>query len=179
MLPLDPNNIDLAALRQLWQGADARLDDAAMQRVVECAESVGRIVASGETVYGVNTGFGLLANAAIPADRLAELQTNLILSHSAGLGEPFVRDARVSEQAEASVDAINGLAAGHDAIDRGRRFRHALHRSVIEPRFGAAPQLAQLAERDVFWIELHLATIGRSRPCSWAQSMAISYPASA
>ena len=91
MLPLDPNNIDLAALRQLWQGADARLDDAAMQRVVECAESVGRIVASGETVYGVNTGFGLLANTAIPADRLAELQTNLILSHSAGLGEPLPR----------------------------------------------------------------------------------------
>ena len=46
---------------------------------------------AGETVYGVNTGFGLLANTAIPADRLAELQTNLILSHSAGLGEPLPR----------------------------------------------------------------------------------------
>jgi histidine ammonia-lyase len=42
-------------------------------------------------VYGVNTGFGLLANTRIPDDRLAELQTNLILSHSAGLGEPLPR----------------------------------------------------------------------------------------
>jgi len=86
---LNPEAIDLATLRQLWQGAAARLDDAAMRRVSEAAASIDRIVASGETVYGVNTGFGLLANQAIPADRLAELQTNLILSHNAGLGEPL------------------------------------------------------------------------------------------
>ena len=51
--------------------------------------------ASGRTVYGVNTGFGLLAQTRIPDDRLAELQRNLILSHSCGLGEaldpPVVR----------------------------------------------------------------------------------------
>src|SRR4051812_47382012 len=62
-----------------------------MERVAAAAASVDRIVASGETVYGVNTGFGLLANTRIPDDRLAELQTNLILSHSAGLGEPLPR----------------------------------------------------------------------------------------
>ena len=62
-----------------------------MQRVAEAAASVERIVAGGETVYGVNTGFGLLANTRIADDRLAELQTNLILSHSAGLGEPLPR----------------------------------------------------------------------------------------
>jgi histidine ammonia-lyase len=89
---LNPEAIDLGTLRQLCQGADASLDDAAMQRVGECAAAVERIVESGETVYGVNTGFGLLANQAIPADRLAELQTNLILSHSAGLGEPLPRN---------------------------------------------------------------------------------------
>src|SRR4051812_12370613 len=62
-----------------------------MQRVANAAASVERIVASGETVYGVNTGFGLLANTRIPDDRLAELQNNLILSHSAGLGDPLPR----------------------------------------------------------------------------------------
>jgi histidine ammonia-lyase len=62
-----------------------------MQRVANAAASVDRIVDGGETVYGVNTGFGLLANTRIPDDRLAELQTNLILSHSAGLGEPLPR----------------------------------------------------------------------------------------
>jgi histidine ammonia-lyase len=88
---LNPENVGLKDLRQLWGGADARLDDASMQRVAASAASVDRIVASGETVYGVNTGFGLLANTRIPDDRLAELQTNLILSHSAGLGEPLPR----------------------------------------------------------------------------------------
>jgi histidine ammonia-lyase len=88
---LDPTKIDLGTLRRLWSGEDASLDDASMQRVTEAAASVNRIVASGETVYGVNTGFGLLANTRIPDDRLAELQTNLILSHSAGLGDPLPR----------------------------------------------------------------------------------------
>ena len=88
---LDAEAIDLATLRQLWAGEPASLDDVSMQRVARAAASVDRIVASGETVYGVNTGFGLLANTRIPDERLAELQTNLILSHSAGLGEPLPR----------------------------------------------------------------------------------------
>ena len=88
---LDPENVSLGQLRELWSGAEARLDDASMQRVADAAASVNRIVAGGETVYGVNTGFGLLANTRIPNDRLAELQTNLILSHSAGLGDPLPR----------------------------------------------------------------------------------------
>src|SRR4051812_40632000 len=88
---LDPTAIDLATLRRLWQGEAAQLDDASMKRVSNAAASVDRIVIGGETVYGVNTGFGLLANTRIPDERLAELQTNLILSHSAGLGDPLPR----------------------------------------------------------------------------------------
>jgi histidine ammonia-lyase len=91
ILNLDPKKVTLDGLRQLWAGAEARLDDSSMQRIAIAAASVERIVASGETVYGVNTGFGLLANTRIPDDRLAELQTNLILSHSAGLGDPLPR----------------------------------------------------------------------------------------
>jgi histidine ammonia-lyase len=90
-LTLDPSNVDLATLRRMWSDAPARLDDASMQRVAAAAASVDRIVAGGQTVYGVNTGFGLLANTRIPNERLAELQTNLILSHSAGLGDPLPR----------------------------------------------------------------------------------------
>jgi histidine ammonia-lyase len=90
-LKLDPSKIDVAVLRRLWAGAPASLDEASMERIAAAAASVERIVASGETVYGVNTGFGLLANTRIPNDRLAELQTNLILSHSAGVGDPLPR----------------------------------------------------------------------------------------
>ena len=89
------DNVDLTTLRRflaVGEGGTApprRCGDAARRRCRR--DSVERIVAGGETVYGVNTGFGLLANTRIPDDRLAELQTNLILSHSAGLGDPLPR----------------------------------------------------------------------------------------
>ena len=109
---LNPQAIDLATLRQLWSAAPARLDDAAVRRVAEAATSVERIVASGDTVYGVNTGFGLLANTRIPDDRLAELQTNLILSHSAGLGEALPRTVvRLM-----IVLKLLGLGRGHSGV---------------------------------------------------------------
>jgi histidine ammonia-lyase len=111
-MKLDPTNIDLTTLRSLWTGASARLDDAAMQRVANAAASVDRIVASGETVYGVNTGFGLLASTRIPDDRLAELQTNLILSHSAGLGELLPRHVTRLM----IVLKLLGLGRGHSGV---------------------------------------------------------------
>jgi histidine ammonia-lyase len=109
---LDPTNIDLATLRRLWGGEAGSLDDASMQRIAESAASVERIVAGGETVYGINTGFGSLANTRIPADRLAELQTNLILSHSAGLGDPLPR--RVTRLM--IVLKLLGLGRGHSGV---------------------------------------------------------------
>ncbi len=112
MLKLDPTNIDLATLRLLWTGASARLDDASMQRVANAAASVDRIVAGGETVYGVNTGFGLLASTRIPDERLAELQTNLILSHSAGLGDPLPRHVTRLM----IVLKLLGLGRGHSGV---------------------------------------------------------------
>jgi histidine ammonia-lyase len=88
---LNPDEVALDDLRRLWLGEEARLDNASMERVAQSASAVERIVAGGETVYGVNTGFGILANTRIPDQRLAELQRNLILSHSAGLGDPLPR----------------------------------------------------------------------------------------
>ena len=91
MLTLDPEHITFATLRALWSGEPSCLDSASLTRIAASAAAVDRIVAGGETVYGVNTGFGLLANQRIPADRLADLQRNLILSHSCGLGDPLPR----------------------------------------------------------------------------------------
>ena len=112
MLKLNPEAITLDQLRRLWTGAKARLDGASMQRIVEAAASVERIVAGGETVYGVNTGFGLLASTRIPDDRLAELQTNLILSHSAGLGDPLPRHVTRLM----IVLKLLGLGRGHSGV---------------------------------------------------------------
>jgi len=111
-LKLNPENLDLPTLRKLWQGEAGNLDAASMQRIVNAATSVDRIVASGETVYGINTGFGLLASTRIPDDRLAELQTNLILSHSAGLGEPLPRHVTRLM----IVLKLLGLGRGHSGV---------------------------------------------------------------
>jgi histidine ammonia-lyase len=89
MITLRPGSVTLAELRAVWDGAAVQLAPAAWEAIDASAAAVDAIVASGETVYGVNTGFGLLASTRIPADRLAELQRNLILSHSAGLGDPL------------------------------------------------------------------------------------------
>jgi len=113
-MKLDPENLTLDQLRQLWSGADASLDDASMQRIAGAAASVDRIVASGATVYGINTGFGLLANTRIPNERLAELQTNLILSHSAGLGDPLPRHVTRLM----IVLKLLGLGRGHSGVRR-------------------------------------------------------------
>src|SRR6202167_2411164 len=47
------------------------------------------ILAAGQTVYGVNTGFGKLSDLSIPPGRLAQLQTNLVRSHAGGVGQPL------------------------------------------------------------------------------------------
>src|SRR3990170_4739513 len=88
---LDPGRVTLQQLRAVWSGAPVRLAEGAWSAIEAAAGRVGEILGSGRTVYGVNTGFGLLAQTRIPDNRLAELQTNLILSHSAGLGEPLPR----------------------------------------------------------------------------------------
>ena len=58
-------------------------------RVVQSRRVIEQILAAGQTVYGVNTGFGKLADVSIPPEKLAQLQTNLVRSHACGLGEPL------------------------------------------------------------------------------------------
>jgi histidine ammonia-lyase len=69
-------------------GALVELSGAAREAMAPGAAAVARIDDSGEPAYGVSTGFGSLANVAIPAERRSELQKALIRSHAAGLGDP-------------------------------------------------------------------------------------------
>src|SRR5215208_3470713 len=63
-------------------------------------------------------------------------------------GKAIIGNASVREQAEASVDAIDGLARGDDAIDRNGSVGNTLHGGVVEAPIGTLPELAQLIERD-------------------------------
>ena len=78
--------LGLDALRRLTAGEDVSLDPACLPAIEASAATVAGIVTSGRTVYGINTGFGLLAQTSIPVGKLAELQRRLVLSHSAGVG---------------------------------------------------------------------------------------------
>jgi histidine ammonia-lyase len=114
VIALQPGKVSLAELRRIWDGAPVSLADDAWQAIDASAASVGQILKSGRTVYGINTGFGLLAQTRIPADRLEELQRNLILSHSAGLGDPLPgRIVRLM-----MILKVIGLARGHSGVRR-------------------------------------------------------------
>ncbi len=72
--------------------ANIRLDSSALAGLGESRALVDRAILRGETIYGINTGFGKLANVRIAADQLDQLQVNLIRSHAAGVGEPLPAD---------------------------------------------------------------------------------------
>ena len=86
-LELHPARLTLATLRRVWADGPALVVDPVARPAVEAAAAtVARVIAQGETVYGVNTGFGLLARTRIDNARLTELQRALVRSHSAGTG---------------------------------------------------------------------------------------------
>jgi len=81
-------------------------------RISEGRRVVDEILTGQKLVYGINTGFGLFSNVAIPKDELSRLQVNLIRSHSAGIGEPLTpaRARRILAL------RINVLAKGRSGI---------------------------------------------------------------
>ncbi|MBW7947032.1 MAG: aromatic amino acid lyase, partial [Sphingomonadaceae bacterium] len=88
---LTPGAIGFPELRAIYRGEDAALDPAAFTAIEASAAAVARIVAHGDPVYGINTGFGKLASVRIDEADLATLQRNIVLSHAAGVGEPMPR----------------------------------------------------------------------------------------
>ncbi|MCC7635546.1 histidine ammonia-lyase [Stenotrophomonas rhizophila] len=88
-LTLNPGAVTLADWRAIYDGAQVRLDPASAAAVLRSAQTVADIVAKGDPVYGINTGFGKLASVRIERDDLATLQRNIVLSHAAGVGEPM------------------------------------------------------------------------------------------
>ena len=112
-LTLTPGSLTLAQLRQIWQQPlQLTLDEAAHKAINDSVACVEAIVAEGRTAYGINTGFGLLAQTRIATHDLENLQRSLVLSHAAGVGEPLDDDmVRLM-----MVLKINSLARGFSGI---------------------------------------------------------------
>ena len=86
---LKPGAATLADWRALYHGATITLDPCTRPQVEASARTVAEIIAKGDAVYGINTGFGKLASVRIGTEDLATLQRNIVLSHAAGVGEPL------------------------------------------------------------------------------------------
>ena len=87
---LTPGQLDKAMLAAAVAGPERfQVAESARAGIAASVAAVRTLVARNEPVYGINTGFGKLAQTRIADDQLARLQTNLVLSHSAGVGAPL------------------------------------------------------------------------------------------
>ena len=90
---IDGESLTLSELSRVARGgAQARLAPAARRRMLASREVVENAIRSGTVTYGVNTGFGHLANVHIAPKDLAQLQLNLVRSHCCGVGDPLGED---------------------------------------------------------------------------------------
>jgi histidine ammonia-lyase len=128
----------------------------ARERMLKTRAVVDDIVGRNAPVYGVTTGFGKLSEVAIPPDRLAELQVNLVRSHASGVGDPLPeREVRAMMLLRANVIAKGYSGARPEVVD----LLLLMLNSDVYPRIpeqgsvGASGDLAPLAH-------LALALIG-------------------
>ncbi len=112
-LLLQPGQLDLPTLRRVnAEPVRLCLDKAALPGINASVATVHALIDAGRTLYGINTGFGLLANTRIATDELELLQRSIVLSHAAGIGN-FMRESTVRLL---MVLKINSLARGVSGI---------------------------------------------------------------
>lgn len=79
----------MISIRNLYQSLEKRIKELTedQSNILEARRVVERALKDGNAYYGINTGFGVLANQRVNSEQLTQLQRNLILSHSVGVGE--------------------------------------------------------------------------------------------
>lgn len=112
-LEIIPGKLSLKQLREVSrQPTQLSLSPDALPDMLTSAEVVAQVIRDGKTVYGINTGFGLLANTCIAEEDLETLQRSIVLSHAAGIGE-YMNDATVRLMIALKV---NSLSRGYSGI---------------------------------------------------------------
>ena len=110
---LTPGRVNMQLLKAaLVVKAPCVLDEACVPKVEAACALVAKIVQDKKTVYGINTGFGSLVHQTIPAEKLRQLQRNLVLSHACGTG------ALLADEVVALILLlkINNLAQGYSGV---------------------------------------------------------------
>jgi histidine ammonia-lyase len=87
-IEIDPGKLTLAELRQIAKAPiRVRLTKSCTAKIDASVETVRDVIRQGRVIYGINTGFGLLASTIIPNEELEHLQRSIVLSHAAGVGD--------------------------------------------------------------------------------------------
>ena len=94
------------------RGEKVSLSHVAAERMNASRAVVDRLVASGKTAYGINTGFGKLASVRISSEQVRQLQVNLVRSHCCGVGEPLSK----AETRAIILLRANALAKGLSGV---------------------------------------------------------------
>jgi histidine ammonia-lyase len=148
-LSIDGRNLTLTDIEAVaLGGAQVELAAEARQRVAATRRVVDEIVASGRVVYGVNTGFGKLAEVQILPDQLNRLQLNLLRSHATGVGSPFDEPVvRAMLLLRANVLATGHAGCRPELVDRVLALLNAGVHPVVPSRgsVGASGDLAPLS----------------------------------
>ena len=112
-LNLVPGTLTLDQLREVHRShVHLSLDESAVPAINAAEQVVLNVIKENRTVYGINTGFGLLANTRINVDELELLQRSIVLSHAAGTGD-FMQEDTVRLL---MLLKINSLARGYSGI---------------------------------------------------------------
>jgi histidine ammonia-lyase len=110
VLSIDGHSLTLDLVAEVARaGRGVSLSAEARARMEQSRGWVEALVAKGQPVYGINTGFGVFAERNISPEDTARLQRNLLLSHAVGVGEPFAPEVVRA----AVLIRANALALGH------------------------------------------------------------------
>ena len=151
--------------------ARVSLAESARERMRATQKVVADIVERNDVVYGVTTGFGKLSEIAIPPDKLAELQVNLVRSHSAGVGPVLPRrEVRAMMLLRANVLAKGYSGARPELVDLLlAMINKRIHPPIREQgSVGASGDLAPLAALGVALIGEGELSVDGSSPKSAA-----------
>ena len=113
-IKLTKQGLTLADLRHIWENPiQFSIDDELMEGIMASRKTVTDIADSDQTVYGVNTGFGLLASKKIARHDLDTLQRNLVISHATGVGNAIDKDTTRLIMTLKSVSLAQGFSGIH------------------------------------------------------------------
>ncbi|MFH2059786.1 MAG: histidine ammonia-lyase [Pseudomonadota bacterium] len=167
-IEIHPGKLTLAQLRLIAKTpVKLKLTKSCKPKIDASVNTVRDVIKQGRVIYGINTGFGLLASTIIPDQELEHLQQSIVLSHAAGVGT-LMKESTVRLM---MVLKINSLARGYSGI----RFEviNALIQLVNAQVYPCIPQKGSVGASGDLAPLAHMSTVllGEGEACHKGQNI--------